>query len=185
MSETKMLTTDFVQQPSGEGGEAELDAAFVPSGDAVTDACIVKLTRAYTEALARIAELQAQLAAKDSTISDLRDADKRAVKIAAGQVEEVKRELEAQLKEANEKCEALQSGFSIEKEMRERAEAGIVAIETRRRCQTEELEQALQGMLDWYEDENGAGFCECDKSVDLVCRACVARGLLAQESEGE
>lgn len=40
------------------------------------------------------------------------------------------------------------------------------------------LRAALQGMLDWYEDENGAGFCECDKSVDLTCRACVARGLL-------
>jgi len=38
---------------------------------------------------------------------------------------------------------------------------------------------ALQGMLDWYEDSNGAGFCECDKSVDLTCRACVARAALA------
>ena len=44
-----------------------------------------------------------------------------------------------------------------------------------------QLRLALQGMVDWYEDDNGAGFCECDKSVDLVCRACIARGLLAPD----
>jgi len=155
MNETKMVTIDAdkllaeLNQPSGEGGEAELDAAlkriyevygndleaFFRDAKAAskkkarhkdartleletqiatlkakceyertwkdTNYALAAKLQETVEALAKgKSEAEAQLAVKDSTISDLRDADKRAVKIAAGQVEEVKRELEAQLKEA-------------------------------------------------------------------------------------
>jgi len=108
MSETKMLTIEFVQQSSGECGEAELrimelqDERDTAIRERDESRFIAEKKHDYLEKQqTAIRELEAQLAVKDSTISDLREADKRAVKIAAGQVEEVKRELEAQLKEAN------------------------------------------------------------------------------------
>ncbi len=45
-------------------------------------------------------------------------------------------------------------------------------------ARAERLRTALRGLLDWYEQDNGADYCECDESVDLMCNACRARAEL-------
>lgn len=41
------------------------------------------------------------------------------------------------------------------------------------------LLEAAKGMVRMYEDWNGEGFCECDKSADYVCDACRCRAAIA------
>lgn len=47
-----------------------------------------------------------------------------------------------------------------------------------------ELLAGCQRLLDWYEDEYGPDYCECDSSVGYTCRACVARAAIAKATKG-
>lgn len=73
----------------------------------------IELIEGEPDATARIRELEIELAVKEQTIADLRDANERAVKIATEAANRQTEELRAQLAEANETEKALVEQIGI------------------------------------------------------------------------
>lgn|SRR5262245_37226017 len=121
---------------------------------------------------ARIREIEAQLAAAENSRdmylikADTAEAERNGLAARLEASRSARRQAQAQLAEANARAASLRESVETQE--------GVISNLL---DENASLRAALQGMLDWYEDAYGEGFCECDSTADLICRACVARAV--------